>query len=225
MARFEDRREAGRALGEALDSLAGRSDTVVLALPRGGVPVAYEVAMRLGAPLDVFVVRKLGIPGHEELAVGAIASGGVRLENQGIARRFGLSQEDVIRIAAREQHELERREVAYRGARPPLDVAGKVAILVDDGLATGATMAAAVVGLRQLHPARIIVAVPVGAPQTCHELEQVADDVVCATTPEPFHAVGLWYEDFEQTSDAEVMALLREARRARAMDAPTASPH
>jgi putative phosphoribosyl transferase len=221
MPRFRDRRDAGRRLGETLASLAGRSDTVVLALPRGGVPVAYEVATRLGAPLDVFVVRKLGMPGHEEFAIGAIASGGVRLENRDLMQRMGIGADAVERVVQRERQELERREVAYRHGRARLDVRDKVAILIDDGLATGSTMHAAVLGLRQLQPARIVVAVPVGAPETCQRLRDVADDVLCATTPEPLRAVGLWYADFTQTTDEEVVELLSAAPRS---DGAAASP-
>jgi len=211
MARFEDRRQAGRVLGDVLATHLERDDVVVLALPRGGVPVGYEVARRLGAPLDVFVVRKLGMPGHEEYAIGAIASGGVQTVNDAFAHRFGITPETIAEIAARERRELERREHAYRADRPAHDVAGKIAILVDDGLATGATMRAAVLGLRQLRPARLIVAVPVAAAEACADLQNVADHVVCATTPEPFRAVGLWYQDFRQTTDEEVRALLAAA--------------
>jgi putative phosphoribosyl transferase len=183
----------------------------VLALPRGGVPVAYEVARALGAPLDVFLVRKLGVPGHEELAIGAIASGGVRVLNQELARALRIPDQMIEAIAAKEQQELERRERLYRGDRPPPDVRGRTVILVDDGLATGATMYAAVEALRQQQQARIIVAVPIAAPETCAELSEEVDEVICAVTPQPFHAVGLWYEDFSQTSDDEVRDLLARA--------------
>jgi predicted phosphoribosyltransferase len=206
MARFADRRAAGRVLADALAEYAGRSDVVVLGLPRGGVPVGYEVASRLGVELDIFVVRKLGMPGHEEYAIGAIASGGVRVDNPEIARHVPRSL--IAQVEQRERMELLRRERAYRGDRPPLDVRGKTVIVVDDGLATGSTMRAAVLGLRSLGPASIVVAVPVAVKSTCAELRSIADHVVCATTPEPLHAVGLWYDDFSQTSDAEVHELL-----------------
>ena len=211
MARFADRREAGRALGEALDELTGHDDVVVLALPRGGVPVGYEVAKRLGAPLDVFLVRKLGVPGHEEYAMGAIASGGVRVDNPDVLGRLALPEAAIQAVEARERAELARREQAYRVGRPPLDVRGKIAILVDDGLATGSTMRAAVAGLRQLGPRSVIVAVPVASPEACLDLGNIADGIVCARTPRPFHAVGLWYEDFAQTTDDEVRTLLADA--------------
>ena len=182
----------------------------MLGLPRGGVPVAWEVARRLGAPLDVFVVRKLGYPGHEELAMGAIASGGVRVLNPEVVA-YGVSRDAIERVTAREQVELERRERLFRGDRPRLPVAGRVAILVDDGLATGSTMRAAIRAVRQQGASRIVVAVPVAARSTCAEIEQEADEVVCAATPHPFHAVGLWYEDFSQTTDDEVRELLGPA--------------
>jgi predicted phosphoribosyltransferase len=205
---FVDRREAGVVLAGRLEQFAGRSDLVVLALPRGGVPVGYEVARALGAPLDVFVVRKLGLPGHPELAMGAIASGGVRVLNEDVLESIPVSQAGIDAVTRTEQLELERRERAYRDGRPLVPVEGRVVILVDDGLATGSTMRAAVLAVRRLHPARVVVAVPVGAWQTCQDLRDVADDVVCAFTPEPFRAVGLWYADFSQTTDAEVRQLL-----------------
>lgn len=183
---------------------------VVLGLPRGGIPVAYEVARALQAPLDVFVVRKLGLPGYEELAMGAIASGGVRVLNEQVSEWHAISDHALDTITQREQIELERRERAYREGRPLLPVKNRVVVLVDDGLATGSTMRAAVMAARRLEPARIIVAVPVGASETCHALTDVADEVICATTPEPFTAVGLWYSDFTQTTDDEVRRLLRE---------------
>jgi len=210
-ARFFDRREAGRRLAAELADYATQPDVRVLALPRGGVPVAYEVARALDAPLDVFVVRKLGVPGHEEYAMGAIASGGVVLLNQDVVRSAGVSDAEVQRVLADERLELERRERRYRGESAPPDVAGKTVILVDDGLATGSTMLAAVAALRQERPARIIVAVPVSATSTCEALRAVADEVVCSVTPEPFYAVGLWYDDFAQTSDEEVHRLLEQA--------------
>jgi predicted phosphoribosyltransferase len=208
---FRDRTEAGRVLGAQLAAYADRPDAVVLALPRGGVPVAFEVARALGAPLDIFLVRKLGLPGHEELAMGALASGGVRVLNQDVVQTLQIPCEVIDAVAAEEAQELARRERAYRGDRPPLNVRGRVVILVDDGLATGSTMRAAVAALRQQHPARIVVAVPVGAAETCEELQREADEVVCARTPDPFYAVGLWYEDFAQTTDEEVRDLLERA--------------
>jgi putative phosphoribosyl transferase len=198
-------------LGERLSAYAGRDDVVVLALPRGGVPVGYEVARSLGTVLDVFVVRKLGVPGHEELALGAVASGGVRVLNDDVVAALELSEREIEPIAERELAELERRERAYRGDRPPLALQGKVAILVDDGLATGASMRAAALAVRRFEPDAVVVAVPVAAEQTCAELRGDVDEVVCAHTPEPFYAVGLWYEEFEQTSDEEVRELLQEA--------------
>jgi putative phosphoribosyl transferase len=208
---FADRREAGRFLAEKLAAYADRPDVLVLALPRGGVPVAYEVARALHAPLDVFLVRKLGLPGHEELAMGAIASGGVIVLNEDVVGALGILRDLIERVAAAEQQELERRERAYRDNRPPPDVRGRTVILIDDGLATGSTMRAAVAALRKLGPARIIVAVPIGAPETCAEFEQEADDVFCAVTPQPFYAVGLWYRDFSQTTDEEVHELLERS--------------
>ena len=208
---FQDRADAGRALAEKLAAYADRSDVLVLGLPRGGLPVAFQVAQALRAPLDVFVVRKLGVPGHEELAMGAIATGGVRVLNRGVVGALEIPEDVIDRVAAAEQRELERRERLYRGDRPPADVRGKTAILIDDGLATGSTMRAAVAALRQLGPERIVVAVPVAAAQTCGELRPEVDEVVCAATPEPIYAVGLWYQDFSQTSDAEVSELLDRA--------------
>jgi putative phosphoribosyl transferase len=209
---FRDRVEAGRRLARELSGYSGRTDVVVLGLVRGGVPVAFEVAHALGAPLDIFVVRKLGMPGQEELAVGAIASGGVCVFNEDLLSRFGFGGEALDRVARREEKELARRERAYRGTREALPVFGRIVILVDDGLATGASMRAAVTALRRLGPARIVAAAPVGAAETCEELRGIADEVVCAETPEPFWAVGNWYEDFSQTTDEEVRALLESAR-------------
>jgi predicted phosphoribosyltransferase len=206
--RFADRRHAGAALAHQLEHLAGRSGLVVLALPRGGVPVAYEVARALGAPLDVFVVRKLGLPGHPELAMGAIASGGVRVMNEDVLTWHRPSAAAIEAVTRAELIELERRERAYRDGRRPLPVEGRTVILVDDGLATGSTMRAAVLAVRRLLPARVIVAVPVGARETCAALRAVADQVVCALTPVPFSAVGVWYDDFSQTTDEEVRRLL-----------------
>ena len=213
---YRDRTDAGRRLAAALDAHRGDPDVRVLALPRGGVPVAYEVAAALGAPLDVFVVRKLGVPGHEEYAMGAIASGDVVVLSADVVQRLGIDADAVRRVVEAERRELARRERRYRGDRPPPDVRGRTVILVDDGLATGSTMRAAIAALRQQGPARIVVAVPVAAAETCAELRGEVDDVVCPATPEPFHAVGLWYEDFSQTGDEEVRALLEHARGARA---------
>ena len=214
--RFRDRTDAGRRLAEELGRYAGRDDVIVLALPRGGVPVGAEVARALGAPLDVFLVRKLGVPGHEELAMGAIASGGTRVMNQDVVDQLRIAPKWVDAVAAQEGAELARREAAYRDGRPAPDVRNKTVILVDDGLATGASMKAGVAALRNLGPARIVAAVPVGARETCQELGALADEVVCAETPDPFYAVGSWYADFEQTSDEEVRESLAEAgRRAR----------
>lgn len=213
--RFRDRRDAGKRLAEELHRYANRPDVMVLALPRGGVPVGFEVATALDSPLDVFVVRKLGLPWHEELAMGALARGGVRILDEDLIRAAGVSEEEVQRVTATEQRELERRERQYRGARPFPNLTGKTVILVDDGLATGYTMRAAVAALRQEGPARVIVAVPVAARETCAAFRDIADDIVCAVTPEPFHAVGLWYDDFSQTTDDEVRDLLDRSRSAR----------
>ncbi len=195
-------------LAGALSPYAGRDDVIVLGLPRGGVPVAAEVASALGAPLDVFVVRKLGVPGHPELAMGAIAPGGIRVLNPSVVESLGISQSAIDQVAAAEDVELARRMQAYRGDRPPLSLADRVVIVVDDGLATGATMRAAVAALRAHAPARLVVAVPVGARQTCDELQQQADEVVCARVPLLFQAVGQWYQDFSATTDDEIRALL-----------------
>lgn len=208
--RFRDRRDAGRRLAAELKRYAARSDVVVLALPRGGVPVGWEVARALAAPLDVFVVRKLGVPGEEELAMGAVARGGVRVLNERLTTALGIPEYVIDAVTAWQQEELARRERLYRGDRPPPDVGGRTVILVDDGLATGSTMRAAVAALRVQGPARIVVAVPTAARETCHELVAEVDEVVCATTPEPFYSVGLWYEDFSQTTDEEVRALLSQ---------------
>jgi erythromycin esterase-like protein/predicted phosphoribosyltransferase len=205
---FRDRTDAGRRLAAKLSAYAKRRDVIVLALPRGGVPVGYEVARALGAPLDVFVVRKLGVPGYEELAMGAVASGGVRVLNDHVVQQLEIPDHLIDAVAAREQQELARRERLYRGGRPPPDVRGRTVILVDDGLATGATMHAAIAALRQLNPARIVVAVPTASLDTCEELRLEVDDVICAITPEPFQAVGRWYQDFSQTTDEEVRELL-----------------
>jgi putative phosphoribosyl transferase len=210
-ARFLDRRDAGRQLATRLAEYAHRPDVIVLALPRGGVPVAYEVARALGAPLDVLLVRKLGVPGHEELAMGAVASGGVRVLDTDVLRAAGVTPEELESVTATEQRELERRDTQYRARRPFPAIAGRTVILVDDGLATGASMRAAVAALRQEHPAQLVVAVPVAPRETCEDFRAVADEVVCAVTPDPFYAVGLWYDDFGQTSDEEVRELLGTA--------------
>jgi len=209
---FRDRDDAGRQLAAALaERLAGRDDLLILGLPRGGVPIAAHAARALGAPLDVFIVRKLGVPGHEELAMGAIASGGVRVLNREVLDSMPVPLRAIEEVAAREQRELERREREYRGARPPLDARGRTVVIIDDGLATGSTMRAAVRALRAMEPRAVIVAVPVAARETCDEFRRDpdVDDIVCLSTPEPFQAVGLWYDDFTQTTDEEVHALLR----------------
>jgi predicted phosphoribosyltransferase len=208
---FHDRADAGRHLTRRLGKYANRPDVVVLALPRGGVPVAFEVAVALHAPLDVFLVRKLGLPGHPELAMGAIASGGVRVLNNDVVQALHIPEAVIDEVAVQEQLELKRREQAYRDGRPAPPVRGRTGILVDDGLATGSSMRAAVAALRQRGPSRIVVAVPVAAAETCATMQGEVDEIVCATTPEPFYAVGVWYEDFSQTSDAEVRQLLARA--------------
>jgi predicted phosphoribosyltransferase len=213
---FRDRADAGRQLAQRFDRFSGRNDVVVLALPRGGVPVAYEIANRIGAPLDVLIVRKLGVPGQEELAMGAIASGGIRVLDDRAVRLLGLSDEQLDDVIAAEQAELERREKLYR-TRSAGSVAGKIVILVDDGLATGATMAAAIDAVRTRAPARVIVAVPVAPPEICQSLGRRADAMVCLVTPEHLYAVGVWYEDFTQTTDDEVRGLLDLAERDREM--------
>ena len=205
---YRDRIEAGKRLAERLSDYANRVDVLVLALPRGGVPVAFEVARALRAPLDIFLVRKLGVPGHKELAMGAIATNGVRVINEEVVNYLRVPGEVIDAVAADELRELERRERAYRGDRPQPDVRDKTVILVDDGLATGSTMRAAAAALRQQQPERIVVAVPVSAVQTCDEYRMGVDEIICAVTPEPFQAVGLWYKDFSQTTDEEVRDLL-----------------
>jgi predicted phosphoribosyltransferase len=206
--RYANRRHAGEVLAGRLRDFAGREDVVVLGLPRGGIPVAFEVARALKAPLDVFVVRKLGLPGHPELAMGAIASGGVRVLNEDLLRQLPVPASAIDAVARAEQAELERRERMFRGTRLAVPLEGRIVILVDDGLATGSTMRAAVLAIRRVRPAQIVVAVPVGARETCQALTHVADDVVCAWMPEPFTAVGAWYDNFEQTTDEEVRHLL-----------------
>ncbi len=211
--RFRNRAEAGRLLAERLREYGGREDVVVLGLLRGGVPVAFEIARALEAPLDVFPVRKLGVPGHKELAFGAIAMGGTRVLDKRLIAALGIPPEWVKAIDASERRELQRREVAYHPERPRLDVAGETVILVDDGVATGLTMLAAVHAIRQEHPARVLVAVPVADPDVCAGLRKGAEEVVCLSTPQPLRAVGAWYEDFSQTTDEEVRDLLCSAAR------------
>jgi predicted phosphoribosyltransferase len=211
MTPFRDRRDAGKKLATKLSAYTGRGDVLVLALPRGGVPVGYEVAHALNAPLDIFMVRKLGVPGREELAFGAIASGGIRVLNGDVIRMLGIPDEVINFVARRELEELTRRENLYRGDRRSPDVMNRAIILVDDGLATGASMRAAIAGLRTLQPARIVVAVPVAAPEACDTLRRDADEIVCGVTPDPFYGVGRWYEDFSQVTDEEVRMLLQEA--------------
>jgi predicted phosphoribosyltransferase len=211
MAIFKDRREAGRKLAQTLSPYAGRPEILILALPRGGVPVACEVALALNAPLDVFVVRKLGLPGREELAIGAIASGGIRILNDDILRMLSVSDEIVNFVVRREVQELQRREKLYRGDRPSPEVRDRTILLIDDGLATGASMRAAVSGLRARHPVRIVVAVPVAAAEAFDATRSEVDEIVCVATPEPFYGVSRWYEDFPQITDDEVRILLEEA--------------
>jgi putative phosphoribosyl transferase len=215
---FRDRAEAGQRLAARLTGYRDGAEVIVLALPRGGVPVGFEVARALRVPLDLFLVRKLGVPGQEELAMGAIATGGVRVVNEDVVRHLRISDEVIEMVAATEERELLRRERAYRDDRPAPDVRGHTVILVDDGLATGSTMRAAVRALQKLFPAKIVVAVPVAAQQTCDELKREVAEVVCAETPEPFRGVGLWYEDFSQTTDEEVRDLLAHAARERGGD-------
>jgi putative phosphoribosyl transferase len=209
---IRDRVEAGQILAAKLKQYAKRPDVVILALPRGGVPVAYQVAMRLDLPLDIFLVRKLGVPGQEELAMGAIASGGVRVLNQDVIQALQIPESIIDSVAAKEERELERREKFYKQDAPPFDLTKKTVILIDDGLATGATMRAAAEALKQQQVEKIVIAVPVAAESTCRELSVLVDEIVCALTPEPFYGVGYWYEDFAQTSDAEVIELLKKAR-------------
>lgn len=214
--RFQDRSEAGKLLAKQLTKYAGSADVLVLGLPRGGVPVGFEVAKALNAPLDVFVVRKLGVPGHEELAMGAIATGGVRVLNYAVVRAIGIPDNVIEAVSAREQLELKRRELVYRGEAPPSEIEGKTIILVDDGIATGSTMLAAVAALKQRRPARIVVAAPAAPASSCDELEQEVNEVVVVMMPDPFYAVGQVYEIFGQTSDAEVRDLLSRSKRASA---------
>jgi predicted phosphoribosyltransferase len=223
MRMYRDRAEAGRILAGLLTAYAGRPNVVVLALPRGGVPVGYEVAHALRAPLDVFLVRKLGVPGREELGMGAVASGGVIVLNEQVVHALGIASRVIEAVVSREQEELARQERSYRGDRPPADLRARTVLLVDDGLATGGTMLAALKALRQEQPAWIVVGVPIAAPNTRALLQGEADDVVCAAAPEPFYAVGLWYEDFSQTTDEEVRALLARADAAGLME-PSVAP-
>src|SRR5437588_12888608 len=222
--RFRDRTEAGRELGKALVTRLGpQDDVVVLALPRGGVPVGYEVARALHAPLDVFLVRKLGFPGHEELAMGAIATGGVRILDWQLVQMYGVPPDAIERVTMAEQRELERRERLYRDGRPAPDVKGRTVILIDDGLATGSTMRAAVEALREEGARKIVVAVPVAPEDTCAALREEVDEIICAVTPEPFRAVGIWYADFSETSDEEVRDLLARAARELPLHHPASS--
>jgi putative phosphoribosyl transferase len=209
---FQDRAEAGKLLAEKLLKYRDQADLLVLALPRGGVPVAMEVAHALHAPLDVFLVRKLGVPGQEELALGAVATGGVRVLNQDVMQSLHISQEELDTVTTAEQQELERRQRAYRDARPAPEIRDHTIILIDDGLATGASMRAAVLAVRQQHPKRIVVAVPAAAPETCDEFRGEVDEIICAITPFPFYGVGLWYEDFSQVTDEEVRSSLASAQ-------------
>lgn len=211
--RFRDRTEAGRLLAERLHQYAGRNDVLVLALPRGGVPVGLEIARALDAPLDLVIVRKLGVPGQEELAMGAIATGGVRILNEEVVRMLDLTDDVIERVAAEEERELERRERAYRGDRPPPEVRGRTVILVDDGVATGSTIRAAMAAIRSRQPARLVVAVPVAPPETCEMLREEADEVICLLTPEAFFAIGAYYDSFPQLTDDEVRRLLEQAPR------------
>jgi predicted phosphoribosyltransferase len=208
---FRDRRDAGRKLAQKLTAYAGRPDVLILALPRGGVPVAFEVARALNAPLDIFIVRKLGLPGREELAIGAIATGGVRVLNRDIVRMLSIPEEVINFVARREAQELQRRQKLYRGDRPAPAMREHTVLLIDDGLATGASMRAAIAGLRARHPTEIVVAVPTASREVCETLRTEVDDIVCAAMPEPFYGVGRWYEDFSQTTDEEVRMLLEEA--------------
>jgi predicted phosphoribosyltransferase len=208
---FRDRSEAGAILAVTLAAYVQQPNTIVLALPRGGVPVAYEIARRLGLPVDVFIVRKLGVPGQNELAMGAIASGGIRYINKDVTSELGIDEQTIDAVSNREEKELERRERLYRRGRPPLEVRGKTVLLVDDGLATGSTMLAAIAALRQSGPAKIVVAVPAAARETCSKISREVDEIVCAAMPEPFRAVGQWYLQFPQTTDEEVRDLLSRA--------------
>lgn len=208
---YKNRQQAGRRLAEELSQFAGNKDAVVLGLARGGVPIAYEVADALELPMDVFLVQKLGVPGHEELAMGAIASGGVRVLNEDVLSQIDISEAEISRVVEEEQRELERREQTYRSEEKRIQLQGKIGILVDDGLATGASMRAAVEALRKQSPRSIVVAVPTAAEETCASLEKIVDELICAETPSPFYGVGMWYQDFSQTTDEEVRDLLKRA--------------
>lgn len=212
MALFKDRVDAGRILAKELSKYASRSDVLILALPRGGVPVAYEVAKALNVKMDVFIVRKLGVPGYEELAMGAIASDNIRVLNEDVVKSFGIPEEVIEKTATKELHELERREKAYRGDRPKPEITNKTVILIDDGLATGATMRAAAAALKTKNPAKIIIAVPTAAADTCEFFEGKVDEIICVATPEPFYGVGAWYGNFSQTTDKEVCDILEKAK-------------
>lgn len=212
MAIFKDRVDAGRTLAKELLKYASRPDVLILALPRGGVPVAYEVAKTLNVKMDVFIVRKLGVPGYEELAMGAIASDNIRVLNEDVVRSFRIPEEVIEKVAAKELRELERREKAYRGDRPKPEINNKIVILIDDGLATGATMRAAAAALKTKNPAKIVIAVPTAAADTCESFEGKVDEIICVATPEPFYGVGAWYADFSQTTDKEVCDLLEKAK-------------
>ena len=222
--RYQNRRDAGRKLARALKGFANRDDVVILALPRGGVPVGYEIAGELRAPLDIFLVRKLGVPGHEELAMGAIATGGVRVLNEDVIRQLRISEEQIEAVSRAEERELRRREQEYRGGEEPPNLAGRVCILVDDGLATGASMRAAVQALKLHSPAKTIVAVPGGAAETCGALQHEVDEVVCGMMPENFQSVGLWYTDFGQTTDDEVRSYLQRISESSRFNHRTQSP-
>ena len=213
MTPFKDRRDAGRKLAQKLSAYARGQDTLILALPRGGVPVAYEVALTLNVPMDIFIVRKLGLPGREELAIGAIASGGIRVLNSDVIRMLSIPEEVINFVARRELQELQRRERLYRGNRPSPEVRDRTVVIIDDGLATGASMRAAVAGVRAQYPTRLVVAVPAAAAETCDAFRSEVEEVVCAITPEPFYGVSRWYEDFSQVTDEEVRTLLEEANR------------
>ncbi len=208
MSFFNDRTDAGRRLAKRLSEYANRDDVLILALPRGGVPVAFEVAKELNVKMDVFIVRKLGVPGNEELAMGAIASDNIRVLNEDVVRSFQIPQRVIDEASAKELKELERRERIYRGNRPKPNISGLTVILIDDGLATGATMRAAAAAVKTKNPAKVVIAVPVAAPDTCSDFRDEVDEIVCVATPEPFYGVGAWYEDFSQTTDKEVCDLL-----------------
>lgn len=215
MEKIKNREEAGRRLADELAGYEGRKDVLILALPRGGVPVAEPIAKALKAPMDVFIVRKLGVPGHRELAMGAIASGGVRVMNMDVVRSLSISEEQIEKVADTEQRELERREKQYRGDRSFPEISGKTVILVDDGIATGATMRVAIKALRKAGPHKLVVAVPLAPPDTCEILSREVDELVCPLRPSPFHAIGLWYEDFSQVSDETVEGILKLSSSAR----------